>query len=178
MIKLKSSKPAKGAELDALVVGAGVGGLIVSALLLSKGRKVHLTEKAPQAGGRYSPEKRDGYTLGAGFAFADSSWWRSLADRLGISCETIPVAEGKGLVHSSKGWQSPEDLPLWESLLLENCSEYPHGGTYGIVESLLQYCSTQAGFSVSFECPVTVLKGEGGRILSAALGSEIGRAHV
>lgn len=166
------SKPAKGAELDALVAGAGLSGLLTSALLLSQGRKVHLTEKLARAGGRLSPEKRDGFVLGAGFAFGDSAWWRALADRLGIASPTLPVAEGKALVHSSKGWQAPEELPAWEHFFCEPCTEYPAGGTYGMTEALLTYCFSQPGFSVSMECPVTSIQGEGGRIVGVSLGPD------
>jgi phytoene dehydrogenase-like protein len=154
------------------VAGAGLGGLLVSALLLSQGRKVHLAEKLSHAGGRLSPEKREGFTLGAGFAFGDSSWWRALADRLGIKSPTLPVSEGKALVHSSKGWLHPEGLPLWETFLCEPCTEFPAGGTHGLTEALLEYCSAQPGFTASFECPVTALTGEGGALVSASLGSD------
>ncbi|MGZ3653494.1 MAG: NAD(P)-binding protein [Bdellovibrionota bacterium] len=168
----KSSKPAKGAQLDALVAGAGLGGLLVSSLLLSQGRKVHLTEKLPRPGGRLSPEIRNGYTLGAGFAFGDCAWWRSLADRLGIKSPTLPVNDGKALAHSTKGWLTPESLPTWESFLCEPCTEYPAGGTYGITAALLAFCEAQAGFSASFECPVTRLGGENGKIHSVSLGPD------
>lgn len=170
---LQPPKLASGSELDALVVGGGLGGLLVSAILLQRGRKVHLSEKLSQTGGRLSPEKRAGFTLGAGFSFGDAAWWRALADRLGISSPTLPIAEGKALVHSTRGWVNPEDLPDWEASLSENCSEYPVGGAYGINESLFQYCSAQPGFSVSFESPVTALKIKEDRIHSVSLGTDI-----
>lgn len=172
MIEIKSSKPAKGADLDALVAGAGLGGLLVSAVLLSQGRKVHLAEKLSHPGGRLSPEKREGFTLGAGFAFGDSAWWRAFADKLGLASPTLPVAEGKPLVHSSKGWLNPEGLPLWETFLTEPCTEYPAGGTYGLTDALLSYCASRPGFTVSFECPVTALTGADGRIASVSLGPD------
>lgn len=172
MINVRSSKPAKGAHLDALVAGAGLGGLLVSALLLSQGRKVHLTESDATAGGRLSPEKRQGFTLGAGFAFGDSAWWRATADRLGLKSPTLPVAEGKALMHSSKGWLAPEGLPLWENFLCEPCTEFPAGGAYGIAETLLHYCTQQSGFTASFECPVTAVTGEAGKITSVSLGPD------
>ena len=158
-----------GAQIDALVVGAGLGGLLVSAILLSQGRKVHLAEKLAQPGGRMSPEKRSGFTLGAGFAFGDSAWWRTLADRIALKSPTLPVNDGKALAHSSRGWLTPEGLPLWEHFLCEPCTEFPVGGTYGITESLLTYCGAQSGFSVSFESPVTALYGEGGQIRRVSL---------
>lgn len=174
MVNSKTSKPARGASGDfALVAGAGIGGLLVSALLLSKGRKVHLTEKLPRAGGRLSPEQRDGFVLGAGFAFGDSAWWRALADRLALKSPTLPVTNGNALSHSTRGWHAPESLPQWESFLAEPCSEFPAGGVYGIVESLKQYCESQDGFSMSLESPVTAVLGDGqGSIKSVSLGPD------
>lgn len=172
MIRPKSSKPSKGAQLDALVAGAGVGGLLVSAILLSQGRRVHLAEKLAQAGGRLSPEKRNGFTLGAGFAFGDCGWWGAVTDRLGLSVPTLPVHDGKALMHSTKGWLTPESLPTWEAFFAEGCSEFPAGGTQGITEALLAYCESKEGFSASFECPVTALNGEGGSIKSVSLGPD------
>ncbi|HEY8278851.1 MAG TPA: NAD(P)-binding protein [Bdellovibrionota bacterium] len=167
----RNSKPAQGSQIDVLVAGAGIGGLLISALLLQKGRSVHLSEKLAKAGGRWSPEKRAGFTLGAGFAFGDAAWWRAYADRLGLASPTLPVAEGKALQHSSRGWSHPETLPTWEHFLSEACSEYPAGGLHGITEALLDYCRRQPGFSVSFEGPVTTLTCEGGKVKSASLGA-------
>lgn len=172
MVKPKTSTPPRSSEIDALVVGAGVGGLLVSALLLSQGKKVHLAEKLPQVGGRLSPQHRDGFTLGAGFAFGDSAWWRALADRLGISSSTLPISEGKALVHSTRGWGTPEGLPSWEHFLSEHISEFPVGGTSGIVESLLAFCAAKPEFSLSLETPVTALTGGEHGIKSASLGPD------
>lgn len=172
-MEINSSKPAKGSQIDALVIGAGISGLLVSALLLSKGRKVHLTEKLPRPGGRYSPELRDGFTLGTGFAFGDAAWWRAMADRLGLKSPTLPVQDGGALVHSPKGWQSPEDLPHWEAYFAEACTEFPAGGAFGITDTLLHYCSQQEGFSFSAECPATALLGDGtGLIKSVSVGPD------
>jgi len=169
----KSSKPSRGSEVDALVVGAGVSGLLVSAFLLSAGRKVHLTEKLPRPGGRLSPERRDGYTLGAGFAFADSAWWRAVADRLALKSPTLPVTNGNALAHTTRGWHAPEELPPWEAFLSEACTEFPAGGFYGIIDALLQYCSSREGFSLSLECPATALLGDGqGSIKTVSLGPD------
>jgi phytoene dehydrogenase-like protein len=174
MVNTKTSKPARGASGDfALVVGAGISGLLVSALLLAKGRKVHLTEKLPRPGGRLSPEKREGFTLGAGFAFGDSAWWRATADRLGMKSPTLPVTNGNALTHSTRGWHAPESLPQWESFLSEPCTEFPAGGAHGIMETLLAYCSAQENFSLSLECPATALLGDGkGGIGSVSLGPD------
>ncbi len=172
MVNPKTSTPPRSSELDALVVGAGVSGLLVSALLLSQGRKVHLAEKLSQPGGRLSPQRRDGYTLGAGFAYGDSAWWRALADRLGISSPTLPVAEGKALVHSPRGWSAPEELPAWERFLSEPVSEFPAGGTHGITETLLAFCRSKPEFSLSLETPVTAVTGGESGIKSVSIGPD------
>lgn len=173
MVTPKNAKPPKGSQIDALVVGAGISGLLVSALLLQKGRKVHLTEKLDRPGGRYSPEARDGFTLGAGFAFGDSHWWRATADRLGITSPTLPIQESKALMHTTRGWQAPEELPGWEAFLAEPCNEFPAGGAYGLTETLFNYCIGQEGFSASFESPATALLGDGkGSIATVSLGPD------
>lgn len=158
-------------SLDVLVAGAGISGLLAAALELKAGKSVHLAEKTSHPGGRYSPEARDGYLLGAGFSFGDSAWWRAAADRLGINISTLPIAEAGALMHSPKGWQKPEELPGWEGFLSEPCTEYPERGLYGITETLLQYCAGYEKFSFSGEAPVTALHTEGGRITAVTLGN-------
>lgn len=167
-------------SLDVLVVGAGVSGLLASALALKAGRSVHLTEKTNLAGGRFSPELRDGYLLGAGFAFGDSAWWRAAADRLGLSVSTLPITEAGALMHGPRGWSQPEELPNWESHLSEVCSEFPERGVYGITESLLHYCAGYPNFSFSLEAPVTALTTEEGRITKVTFGTgkELSPAEV
>jgi phytoene dehydrogenase-like protein len=164
--------PEHGSELDVLVAGAGISGLLSAALLLKKGRRVHLAEKLSQTGGRPSPEVRNGFCLGAGFAFGDSAWWRATADRLGIASPTLPVHESKALLHSTRGWGAPEELPSWEAYLSEPCTEYPAGGAFGVCERLLDYCAGFEGFSFSLESPITALYGENGNITRVSLGPE------
>lgn len=167
----KISKPLRGASCDALVAGAGLAGLFTAALLLKKGRRVHLAEKMPNFGGRYSPERRDGFTLGSGFSFADAGAWRRLTDRLGLAAATLPVSEGGALVFGSRGWVAPEELPSWETSLAQPCTEFPEGGVAGMADKLVEFCSGFEAFSYS-ETPVTALTVKGGKIAQVSLGSD------
>jgi phytoene dehydrogenase-like protein len=160
-----------GSTVDVLVAGAGISGLLTSALELKAGRSVHLTEKTALPGGRFSPEQRAGFYLGSGFAFGDSAWWKAAADRLGLPVGTIPITEGRALMLSPKGWQSAEDLPAWEAHLAETCTEFPERGLYGITEELLNYCGGFGNFSFSREAPANALTTENGQITAVALGN-------
>lgn len=171
MIVPKLTKPSRGASYDALVAGAGLSGLFTAALLLKKGRRVHLAEKLPHPGGRYSPEQRDGFAFGSGFAFGDSGAWRGLADRLGLPSSTLPVTEGKPLVFGSRGWVTPEEIPDWEAHLARPCTEFPQGGLGAIVSSLLEFCVSHDGFTYS-HTPVTALTAEANTMKRATLGPE------
>jgi phytoene dehydrogenase-like protein len=157
---------------EVIVAGAGVSGLLTAALLLKQGKSVHLTEKLPKAGGRLSPELRNGFTLGAGFAFGDSGWWKAVGDRLGIQTPTIPVHNGGALVHGSRGWVTPEELPSWETYLSQPCTEFPVGGAYGIVKSLLDFCASYDKFSFALEAPVTSIEVVDGAVKEVSLGAD------
>jgi phytoene dehydrogenase-like protein len=158
---------------DALVVGGGFSGLLTAALLLKNGKSVHLAEKLPKLGGRLSPERRDGFSLGAGFAFGDCSWWKAIGDRLNLSVNLTPVNDGGSLVHGSRGWVSPEEIPDWENYLSRPCTEFPALGHFGLVETLLNHCAESGKFTYSLETPVTALVGENGKIISANLGADL-----
>lgn len=169
----KQSKPAQGSSPEVLVAGAGISGLLAAALHLKSGKSVHLTERLPQAGGRLSPTEREGFRLGAGFAFGDSGWWRAIGDTLGISVDTLPVTNGGPLVSGSRGWVQPEELPAWETYLSRPCTEFPFGGFYGITEALLAYCASHDKFSFALESPLTSLEVAGGRVAHAGLGADL-----
>ncbi len=51
---------------DAVIVGAGVGGMCAATLLAHRGRKVALLEKRPSLGGRFSTINRNGYQCAVG----------------------------------------------------------------------------------------------------------------
>ncbi len=52
-------------KIDAIIIGAGMGGLTAAALMARKGRKVFLLEKERQVGGYAVSFKRGGYTFDA-----------------------------------------------------------------------------------------------------------------
>lgn len=170
---MKIKHPHPGATPEVLVVGAGLAGLLAAAFELKKGKSVHLTEKLPQVGGRWSPEVRDGYRLGAGFAFADSAWWRGVSDLLSLPAQTTAVADGGALVHGSRGWVAPEEVPPWEEYLSRPCSEFPVGGLSGITEMLMQFFESQERFTFSTELPVTALTVVEGRVAEVGLGADL-----
>ena len=49
---------------DAIVIGAGIGGLAAALLLAESGRSVVLLEKRNQPGGRIGSSRRAGFTGG------------------------------------------------------------------------------------------------------------------
>ncbi|RZA05779.1 MAG: hypothetical protein EOP11_12000, partial [Proteobacteria bacterium] len=169
----KQSKPVSGASPEALVAGAGLSGLLTAATLLKAGKSVHLTEKLNKPGGRLSPEAREGFLLGAGFAFGNAEWWRAAGDRLGFAADTVPVNEAGALVHGSRGWVEMEAVPGWEEYLATPCTEFPLGGNYGITERLLEFCASHDKFSFSLEAPLTAIEGDNGVVKSVSLGAEL-----
>jgi phytoene dehydrogenase-like protein len=53
-------------NLDAVVIGSGVGGMCAAALLAHAGRRVLLAEKRRYLGGRFSTVDHDGYKCATG----------------------------------------------------------------------------------------------------------------
>lgn len=168
----KTSKPRRDASIDLLVVGAGISGLLTAALHLQKGRTVHLAEKMHKAGGRYSPELREDFWLGAGFAH-DTDAYERVAKALSLNISLLPITEGGSLVHGSRGWVAPEEIPVWEQYLSRSITAYPQGGYVSMTETLLDYCESFDGFSFSLECPVVSLVEEKGKIVKAMLGADV-----
>ena len=133
--------PGKGAAaraFDVAVVGAGIGGLAVAALLARTGRSVVLLERAAEVGGACQPIVRDGYRFDAGATFFAGAGPRGaltmLLMRLGIdlprtACDpTIQTALPRHRLTFSRdpeGWwpeirrEVPDDEPGWRSLLAE-----------------------------------------------------------
>ena len=169
----KTYKPKHGSSYDAIVVGGGLSGLLTSAFLLKKGRKVLLLEKLEKLGGRFSPEARDGFLLGAGFRFGDASAWASVADYLQIPCELHKIQNGGALLHSTRGWIEPEELPDWEAYYSANCTAYPTRGAFGIAESLLDFCEASENFSVALSSPVSGVTIQAARVHKISIGAEM-----
>ena len=69
---------------DAIIVGAGIGGLMTAAGLLNAGKKVLILEKAAFIGGKYTEVDYEGYKVTTG------SWTSmGLESRIGKFCEKV-----------------------------------------------------------------------------------------
>jgi phytoene dehydrogenase-like protein len=101
-------------DFDAIVVGAGYGGVTAAALLANEGRRVALVDKTPRAGGKTQTLTRKGYRyemFGAVGIPALDSRFHELVDVLDLSEQVellIPEGE-KAAVHyrpPEGGWRS------------------------------------------------------------------------
>src|SRR3989338_3693045 len=98
-------------SVDTLVVGAGLAGLFAAALRAHSGKRVLVAEATNALGGRWSPERRDGFQLGAGLSFADSGMWKEAYSVLDLPCTMLSIENGRAVVYGTKGWLAAEDLP-------------------------------------------------------------------
>ena len=77
---------------DAIVIGAGVGGLCAAARLTAAGRKVIVLEKSSYLGGRCSHRERDGFTVTTGaimIPMGEKSTIREAFDALGAPMDMV-----------------------------------------------------------------------------------------
>ncbi len=88
---------AKVKRYDAIVIGAGMGGLVAGNLLLRKGWRILLLEKEKQVGGYVVSFKRDGYTFDATGSFIggceEGGAFHQILKEVGVheAIEFIPV---------------------------------------------------------------------------------------
>jgi phytoene dehydrogenase-like protein/NAD-dependent dihydropyrimidine dehydrogenase PreA subunit len=73
------AKPQLRGRYDAVIVGAGIGGLMAGAALAKEGWRVALFEKLSFLGGRYTELDYDGYRV-------TTAAWTSLGDKCNIGC--------------------------------------------------------------------------------------------
>jgi len=79
-------------EFDFIIIGGGISGLSMGALLSKRGYKVLLCEKNKKTGGRYKSIQRDGFVLEMGFKanrFGNGGYVKELFDLLGENIEFI-----------------------------------------------------------------------------------------
>lgn len=99
---------------DAIVIGAGYGGVTTAALLAHQGKRVALIDKTPRAGGKTQTLDRKGYRyemFGAVGIPADDSKFHELVEVLGIGDRVeLMIPEGeKAALHyrpSHGGWNT------------------------------------------------------------------------
>ena len=89
-------------ELDVVVVGAGVGGLVTAALLAKEGKRVTLLEKQSYLGGRAMERRYKGHQIGFGSHLVEDP-----GDSLTRVCEQIGVT----LTHSERS----DSMPFWDN---------------------------------------------------------------
>jgi len=126
---------------DAVVIGAGIGGLTTGALLAKKGLSVAVFEAQPVAGGYCTSFRRKGYTfdscLDAVSGLGRDGWLRRVLNRLGVEGEIEAVRLDPLRVDSFSGDRVaiPGELPALIELL---CSIAPaeKDGIRGLMKAM------------------------------------------
>jgi phytoene dehydrogenase-like protein len=107
-------------DADAIVIGAGMGGLCAAARLTAAGLKVILVEKSPHLGGRCSHRERGGFTGTTGaimIPMGENSAIRQAFDLMGVAMDMVETT-GRMRYRLAHG---DYDLP-------------PSGGLLGVLE--------------------------------------------
>ncbi|MCK9512125.1 MAG: FAD-dependent oxidoreductase [Pigmentiphaga sp.] len=100
------------ADYDAVVIGAGAGGMSAAARLVAAGRKVLLTERLDRLGGRASSETIDGHVVNVGaIAIERGGVFEETFDLLGVPLDirepnpaTVFYIDGKVINVAKGGW--------------------------------------------------------------------------
>ncbi len=100
------------ADFDALVIGAGAGGLCVAARLVAAGKKVLVAESLGRVGGRASSEVIEGFTVNVGaIAIERGGVFEETFDLLGVPLDlrepqpaTVFYIDGKLINVAKGGW--------------------------------------------------------------------------
>ncbi|CAI7870092.1 unnamed protein product, partial [Closterium sp. NIES-53] len=128
------SGPAEGAverEYDAVVIGAGMGGLVAATQMAVRGMRVLLLEKYLIPGGSSGWYARDGYTFDVGssvmFGFGDKGNVNLVTRALAAVGRKLPLLEDPVAVH----YHMPNGLSVqvhrsYEQFLEELVARFPH----------------------------------------------------
>lgn len=159
-------------QTQTLIVGAGITGLLAAALRLKQGKSVLLVEALDKMGGRQSPELRDGFQLGAGFAFSAFEAFEKIAEKLDLPLDGITLENGGSLQHGTRGWSAVEELPSWEEHLALTVKKIPRGGMASLMQKLHKFCATHDNFHFSLSLPATAIQIKDRKVHSVLLGPE------
>jgi phytoene dehydrogenase-like protein len=100
------------ARYDAVIIGAGAGGLSAAARLVAAGKKVLVAERLDRVGGRASSEQIDGFTVNIGaIAIERGGVFEETFDLLGVPLDirepspaTVFFIDGKVINVAKGGW--------------------------------------------------------------------------
>lgn len=164
--KLKSDLPV--ITVNTLVIGGGISGLMAAGRRLGEGKTVMLAEAGASLGGRWSPETREGFTLGAGLFFSDQKSWQQAYRWLGAEeIDAVAIDRGAALSFAANSWEQPEDLPPWEDYFARPVERMPRGGLWGFMRS----AEHLRGLDLKLHSPVTEVRIIDGAVESVLLGN-------
>jgi len=93
-------------DVDVIVIGGGLAGLSVGALLTKQGFSCAVLEKLENPGGRARVDERDGFMLDYGIhncRYADQGAFGTLFSKLGIPLRFVPIGKTKYFHEGSLG---------------------------------------------------------------------------
>jgi phytoene dehydrogenase-like protein len=129
-------------EWDAIVIGAGLGGLLSAAILARGGRRVLVLERAAEVGGRLRSFAVDGYVLDAGaYLWPNLHLDRALAAAGcdGFRGSTIPVQRVlRVFVQGGGGRELPFPWPGWADAEAARLTLRADAATIAALEQLWQ----------------------------------------
>jgi 15-cis-phytoene desaturase len=99
-------------DVDVLVIGGGLAGLSVGALLTKQGFTCAVLEKLENPGGRTRVDERDGFVLDYGIhncRYADQGAFGALFSKLGIPLQFLPIGKTR-YFHDGRLGHFPEGI--------------------------------------------------------------------
>ena len=89
-------------RLDAVIVGAGLAGLVAAGGLTGAGLRVRIFEASNEAGGRVGTDERDGFLLDRGFQVVCPAY-PAVADQLDLlRLDLRPFSRGIGVLANGR----------------------------------------------------------------------------